>query len=362
MNFDLTEEQELFRSSIERFAGDLDSLARRAVRNQPGGYDRQRWAALTEMGSLALAVSEDQGGLGGAPIDLAVIGEALGRAIAPDPWLENGVLPARLLALGGAEAALAGVLAGETVVAAALAERQARYSVIPRQTKAKASGDSYVLNGEKTFVLGGALADQFIVSADLDGATALFLVDAGQSGIDRRDYRIVDGSVASELRLIDVACPASSRLAIDGEALAAAVAEVRLLAAAEMVGLAQRLFDDTLAYVKQREQFGVPIGTFQVIQHRLVDCYAKLEQARSTLLRAAMADPANGRAWRRAALGAKAYVGEVADHIAREAVQLHGGMGITEELAIGHAMKRVLLLSTLLGDSDATLAEYAEAA
>jgi alkylation response protein AidB-like acyl-CoA dehydrogenase len=135
-----------------------------------------------------------------------------------------------------------------------------------------------------------------------------------------------------------------------------------LLAAAEMVGLAQRLFDDTLAYVKQREQFGVPIGTFQVIQHRLVDCYAKLEQARSTLLRAAMADPANGRAWRRAALGAKAYVGEVADHIAREAVQLHGGMGITEELAIGHAMKRVLLLSTLLGDSDATLAEYAEAA
>ena len=362
MNFDYSEEQELFRSSIERFAGDLDSLSRSAVRSHPGGYDRRRWTALAEMGSLALAVSEDQGGLGGAPVDLAVIGEALGRAIAPDPWLENGLLPARLLALAGADEALASVLAGETIVAAALAERQARYSVIPRQTKASARGDGYVLSGEKTLVLGGGLADQFIVSAELDGATALFLVDAAQPGIDRRDYRIVDGSVASELRLIDVACPASSRLVVDGDGLATVVAEVRLLAAAEMVGLAQRLFDDTLGYVKQREQFGVPIGTFQVIQHRLVDCYARLEQARSTLLRAALVDPADGRTWRKSALGAKAYIGEVASHIAREAVQLHGGMGITEELTIGHAMKRVLLLSTLLGDSDATLAEYAEAA
>lgn len=362
MNFDLTEEQELFRSSVERFAGDLDSPTRRALRSAPGGYDRRRWTALAEMGALALAASEGQGGLGGQPIDLAVIGEALGKAIAPDPWLENGILPIRLLALAGAEEALASVLAGETVVAAALAERQARYSVKPRQTSAKAAGDGYVLAGEKTFVLGGGLADQLIVSADLEGTTALFLVDASQPGIDRRDYRIVDGSVASELRLIDVQCSAASRLAIDADALDAAVAEVRLLAAAELVGLAQRLFDDTLAYVKQREQFGVPIGTFQVIQHRMVECYAKLEQARSTLLRAAMANPAEQRSWRRAALGAKAYIGEVADHIAREAVQLHGGMGVTEELAIGHAMKRVLLLASLFGGSDATLAEYAEAA
>lgn len=362
MNFDLTEEQELFRSSIERFAGDLDSPARRAVRQTPGGYDRRRWTALAEMGSLALAVSEEQGGLGGKPIDLAVIGEALGRAIAPDPWLDNGVLPARLLALAGADEVLASVVAGATVVAAALAERQARYSVKPRQTKAKASGSGYLLNGEKTFVLGGGLANKLIVSADLDGATALFLIDAGASGINRRDYRIVDGSVASELQLLDVQCPADSRLPLDGAALDAAVTEARLLAAAEMVGLAQRLFDDTLAYVKQREQFGVPIGTFQVIQHRMVDCYAKLEQARSTLLRAAMADPADGQAWRRTVLGAKAYIGEVADHIAREAVQLHGGMGVTEELSIGHALKRVMLLASLFGSSDATLTEYAEAA
>ncbi|MEA3262248.1 MAG: acyl-CoA dehydrogenase [Pseudomonadota bacterium] len=362
MNFDLTEEQELFRSSIERFAGDLDSPARRALRSQPGGYDKRRWTALAEMGALALAASEEQGGLGGQTIDLAVIGEALGRAIAPDPWLENGVLPARLLALAGENDVLAGVLAGEIVVAAALAERQARYSVRPRQTKAKTSGSGYVLTGEKTFVLGGGLADKLIISADLDGATALFLVDTAAAGINRRDYRIVDGSVASELQLLDVQCTAESRLALDAAALDSAVAEVRLLAAAEMVGLAQRLFDDTLAYVKQREQFGVPIGTFQVIQHRMVDCYAKLEQARSTLLRAAMADPAGGQTWRRTALGAKAYIGEVADHIAREAVQLHGGMGITEELSIGHAMKRVLMLASLFGSSDATLAEYAEAA
>lgn len=362
MNFDFSEEQDLFRSSIERFAGDLDSPARRAIRAQPGGYDRRRWTALADMGSIALAVSEERGGLGGKPIDLAVIGEALGRAIAPDPWLDNGILPARLLAIGGADAELAEVLSGQRFVAAALAERQARFSVVPRQTRARAVADGYVLSGEKTLVLGGALADAFIVSAELDGNLSLFLVDAAQPGLDRRDYRIVDGSLASELRLRDVACPQEARLVVDEEGLADVVAEVRLLAAAEMVGLAQRLFDDTLAYVKQREQFGVPIGTFQVIQHRLVDCYAMLEQARSTLLRAAMADPADSRAWRRGAMGAKAHVGDTADHIAREAVQLHGGMGITEELSIGHAMKRVLLLGKLMGDADATLAEYAEAA
>lgn len=362
MNFDFSEEQELFRSSVERFAGDLDSPARRALRSAPGGYDRGRWQALAEMGLLALAVDEGQGGLGGAPIDLAVIGEALGRAIAPDPWLDNGILPLRLLKAAGADAAIAGVIAGETIVAAAFAERQVRYSVIPRQTKASANAGGYELSGEKTFVLGGALADKLIVTADLDGAVAAFLIDAQREGVDLRPYRMVDGSIACELRLLGAQASADERLEIDAAALARVVADVRLLASAEMLGLAQRLFDDTLSYVKQREQFGVPIGTFQVIQHRLVDCYAKLEQARSTLYRAAMADTADELGWRRATSGAKVYIGEVADHIAREAVQLHGGMGITEELAIGHAMKRVRLLLTLFGDSDATIAEFAAAA
>lgn len=362
MNFDFSEEQELFRSSVERFAGELDSPARRALRNTPGGYDLRRWQALAEMGLLALAVDEAQGGLDGAPIDLAVVGEALGRAIAPDPWLENGILPLRLLAAARADAAIAELISGEKVVAAAFVERQARYSVIPRQTKASAKAGGYELSGEKTFVLGGALCNKLLVTADLDGAVAAFLIDAKRDGVDLRPYRMVDGSIACELRLLGVLASADERLQIDAVDLARVVADVRLITAAELLGLAQRLFDDTLAFVKQREQFGVPIGTFQVIQHRLVDCYAKLEQARSTLYRAAMADASDELGWRRATSGAKVFIGEVADHIAREAVQLHGGMGITEELAIGHAMKRVRLLVTLFGDSDATLAEFAAAA
>lgn len=362
MNFDFTEEQEMFRSSVERFASHLDTPGRRVLRNYVGGYDRARWQALAELGLLALAASARFDGLDGAPIDLAVVAEALGKAIAPDPWLENGVLPVRLLVEGGASNSMGGVLSGSVVYAAALAERQARYSLVPRLTRAAEKGDDYILSGEKTFVLGGALADQLIVSADFAGETALFLVDARQAGVAARPYRIVDGSLATEVQLLDVAVSADRRLNAGLIALEKVTANVRLQAAGELLGLAQRLFDDTLEYVKQRRQFGVPIGTFQAIQHRLVDCYAKLEQARSMLYRAALTDHNNTGEWWRATAGAKAFIGDVAGHIAREAVQLHGGMGITDELPVGHAMKRVLLLSSFMGDSDAALVDYAVAA
>lgn len=362
MNFDLTDEQALFKATVERFCAGLDTAARHRLRSFEGGYDLARWREIAGLGLIALCASEANGGLGGSPIDLAIVGEALGRAISPDPWLENGVLPARLLEAAGATDLLASVISGERFVAVALAERQARYSLVPRQCKAHVQGGSHHLRGEKTIVLGGALADDYIVSADLAGTTAFYLVKADHPGLERHVYRLVDGSLACELRLTEVVLTHADRLDLDLAALTGVVADLRLLAAAEMVGLSQRLFDDTLAYVKQREQFGVPIGTFQAIQHRLVDCYALLEQARSMLYRAALEDRTERAAWRRATAGAKAFIGEQAGHIAREAVQLHGGMGITEELAIGHAMKRILLLSPLFGDSDATLVDYAVAA
>jgi alkylation response protein AidB-like acyl-CoA dehydrogenase len=179
-------------------------------------------------------------------------------------------------------------------------------------------------------------------------------------GLEVRAYRLADGSIAGEVKLTRT--PASAKLALDAAALDAIAAEVRLLAAAEMVGLGQRLLDETLAYVKEREQFGVAIGSFQALQHRLVDCYAREEQARSMLYRAALTDRADAAKWQRAAAGAKAFIGENVDAIAREAVQMHGGMGITDELAVGHALKRVLLLARLFGDVDTVLAEYALAA
>nr|WP_298898099.1 acyl-CoA dehydrogenase family protein [uncultured Altererythrobacter sp.] len=355
MNFDLSEEQELFRATVERFTASIDVEARRKLREHDGGYDRSRWSELAELGLIALAASEDAGGMGGSHLDLALIGEAIGKANSADPWLENGVLPAKLLAAAGAETALDGVLSGESFATLAWAERNQRYSMKAKQTRVEGGA----ISGEKTFVLGAALADQFIVSADNGDRTELFLVPSDAEGLDMRAYRMADGSMAGELRLTRAA---GEKLELDAATLVQIVAEIRLLAAAEMAGLGQRLLDDTLTYVKEREQFGVPIGSFQALQHRLVDCYARIEQARSMLYRAALEDSTNAASWQRAAAGAKAYISEQVDHVAREAVQMHGGMGVTDELSIGHAMKRVLLLSKLFGDVDTNLVHYAEAA
>lgn len=360
MNFDLSEEQQMFVTSVERFAAPVDVEARRKLRLSATGYDRTRWQQLAEMGLIALAAGEDAGGMGGSAVDLALVLEAIGKANAPDPLLEHGILPALLLERGGAGDRLEGVLAGETIATFAWTERGQRYCLKAKGMKAETSGDGFTLTGEKTMVMGALLADLFIVTADLGGETACFLVPKDAPGLEVRAYRLADGSIAGELKLTRT--PSATRLSLDMATLDGIVADVRLLAAAEMVGLGQRLLDDTLAYVKEREQFGVAIGSFQALQHRLVDCYARGEQSRSMLYRAALIDRADAAKWQRAAAGAKAYIGENADAIAREAVQMHGGMGITDELAIGHALKRVLLLARLFGDVDTVLAEYALAA
>lgn len=360
MNFDLSQEQEMFISSVERFAAPVDVEARRKLRLLPTGYDRERWQQLAEMGLIALAAGEDAGGMGGSAVDLALVAEAIGKANAPDPLIENGILPALLLERGGAAGTLEGVLAGTTIATLAWTERGQRYSLKAKGMKAEASADGFTLTGEKTMVMGALMADLFIITADLDGETACFLVPKDASGLDVRAYRLADGSIAGEIKLTRT--PAAMKLVLDPAELDAVAADMRLYAAAEMVGLGQRLLDDTLAYVKEREQFGVAIGSFQALQHRLVDCYAREEQARSMLYRAALTDRADAAKWQRAAAGAKAFIGENVDAIAREAVQMHGAMGITDELAIGHALKRVLVLTRLFGDIDTVLAEYALAA
>lgn len=359
MNFDLSEEQEMFRSSVERFAAPIDVEARRKLRLSPTGYDRARWQSLAEMGLIALAAPEASGGIGGSPVDLALVLEALGAANSPDPLLEHGILPALLL---GSHDALEKVVSGEQIATCAWAERAQRYSLVPKAMKAEESKAGFTLSGEKTFVMGALLADLFIVTADLNGQTGVFLVPADAPGLELRAYRLTDGSIAGELKLTRVTLEPAARLDCDAAALGGVVASMRLYAAAEMVGLGQRLLDDTIGYVKEREQFGVAIGTFQALQHRLVESYAKSEQSRSMLYRAALGDTHDSKAWATAAAGAKAFIGENTDTIAREAVQMHGGMGITDELAIGHAMKRVMVLARLFGDIDTTLAEYAHAA
>jgi alkylation response protein AidB-like acyl-CoA dehydrogenase len=360
MNFDLSDEQQMFVTSVERFAAPIDVEARRKLRLSPTGYDPARWRDLAEMGLIALAVTEGAGGMGGSAVDLSVVAEAIGKANAPDPLIELGILPALLLERGGASDALESVLSGETIATFAWAERNQRYSLVAKSMKAEKTADGFALTGEKTFVLGALAAQLLIVTADLEGETATFLVPRDAPGVEMRAYRLTDGSIAGELKLTRAL--AATQLTLDGAALRGVAADIRLYASAEMVGLGQRLLDDTLGYVKEREQFGVAIGSFQALQHRLVDCYARIEQSRSMLYRAALSNRSDAAQWERSAAGAKAYVSENADAVAREAVQMHGGMGITDELAIGHAMKRVMVLARLFGDADTVLAEYAIAA
>lgn len=334
MNFDLDENQELFKQAVERFLHGQDVAARHAQRRKAGGFDRERWRSLAELGAIALSASEGDGGLGGSLLDCAVVAQAIGQGIAVEPWLECGFLPARLLA---GSPWLADVASGDRIAAFALA--------------GSATARNGRLSGEKRLVLGGAAADLLIVVADAGGEDSLFVIPSDAAGVDLRPYIVVDGGLAAVVTLRDVEAGAPVG---DHARLDAVLDEVRLMAAAEMVGIARRLLDETLTYVKQREQFGQPIGRFQVIQHRLVDAYAKVEAAQSGLWRGLLAPDAVPSAIR-------AFVAGQAQWVAEQAVQLHGGMGMTDELAIGHGLKRILLLSKLFGD-DAGGAALARAA
>jgi len=353
MNFDLDEDQQLTRDMIGRFLGPVDIAARHAMRKAEGGYARTRWQDIADLGLLALAAPEAMGGIGGTMVDLALVAEALGKGVAIDPWLENGVLPIRLAAAAGDDALVADLTIGAKFVAVALAEPGRRYETEAVGTKAE--GDQ--VTGAKTFTLGAPLADTLLVTVAGD---KLAKIAMGAAGVVRQDYPVIDGSNAAT---IDLHRTPVDLFDLPDAKFRRVVGDVRMLAAAEMVGLAQTMFDDTLGYVGERQQFGAAIGSFQALQHRLVECYAALEQARSMMLRTAMLDPTTDDTnWLRIAAGTKAFVGEAATRIGLEAVQMHGGMGQTDELAIGHALKRVMLLDKLFGDQDHCLRSFARAA
>jgi alkylation response protein AidB-like acyl-CoA dehydrogenase len=348
VNFDLDENQELFKAAVERFCQGQDVAARRAARALPGGIDRARWLELAELGLIGLAAGEDDGGMGGSHGDLAVVAQALGHAQAVEPWLECGFLPARLLA---GSAHLGSVISGEKIAAFAFAEPGRRFVLEASGVKAHSfSGGRGKLSGTKQFVLGGGAADLFVVTAEEDGKTALYVVDAKAPEVEVRPYPVADGGVAAIVTFHDAA--AEGPLAAD---LNAVIDEARLMAAAEMAGIAQRLFADTLEYLKTREQFGQPLGRFQVLQHRMVDAYARVESVQSAVLRALL-QPAAPMA------AIKANVAENAIWVGHQAVQLHGGMGMSDELGIGHGLKRIVLLAKLFGDPASDILDYARAA
>ncbi len=357
MNFDLDGDQLMFERTIERFVASAPG-AIRGVERTHGEAAAARWHELGELGLLALSASSSRGGLGGRTEDMVVAAMTLGRSLAADPWLEGALLPLRLLeGVPGTKALSEAIGSGERRVAVAFAEPAGRYALDPRQVRATLSGERWTLSGSKTFVLGGGAAETYLVTAASDDGPALYAVERAVA--ETRTYRLVDGGEAAVLTFRG---SAADRLGPLDPAFAIAAAETRLCIAAEMVGLAGRLFDDTLAYTRERRQFDQPLASFQALQHRLVDCYTMLEQSRSILWRATLTErDADGR-WMAACAGAKAFVAERALHIGHEAIQMHGGMGMSEELAIGHAHKRILLLSRLLGDPASELASLAVAA
>lgn len=358
MNFDLTEEQKLMQETVRRFLGDFLITERHSQRAAPGGYPRARWQQVADLGLLALTAPEAMGGMDGSMVDLVLVAEALGAGVAPDPWLENGVLPIRLLSAAGDTESMDNLLSGNSIMATAFAEPGGGYDLLPSKTTIAKDGR---VSGTKTLVPGAAIADQLLLIGQQDNAPALALLPAAASdAVNRQDYSIVDGSTASQIEFNGAT---STVHPLDETALQQIVGDIRLLAAAEMVGLAQRLLDDTTAYVKERHQFGVAIGSFQAVQHRLVDCFTALEQARSMVLRCALQSAdSHGADWARLNAGSKAFAGEAAMAIAFEAVQLHGGMGQTDELAVSHAFKRILFLDKLFGDQGHCLRQYARAA
>jgi alkylation response protein AidB-like acyl-CoA dehydrogenase len=353
MNFDLDESQELFKSTVERFMKDVTVAQRQRVRKMPGGFDPARWKELADAGLIAVTASEDDGGIDGTQTDCAVVARSLGQALCFDPWLECGFLPAKLLA-GTEYCGL--VVTGELLCAFAFAEPGQRYVLNAETTTAKITGESVLLTGEKNFVLYGAIASHFIVTAKLDDRTELFLLERTAQGVTIKEYPVADGGVAVVLSVHN-----SPAVALPGgeERLHAVIDEARIGAAAEMVGITQKLFDDTLEYVRTREQFGQPIGKFQVIQHKMVDCYDRLEQMQSGLLRLLLVPAADRSAQIE---GFKAMIGENAHWIAHQAVQFHGGMGMSDDLNIGHGLKRIVMLSRLFGDPQSGYARFSKAA
>jgi pimeloyl-CoA dehydrogenase small subunit len=375
MDFDLTEEQRLLRDSVERLLADHYGFdKRRSYLAQPEGWSRGLWAQYAELGLLGLPFPEDYGGFGGGPIEVMLVMEAFGRVLALEPYLATVVLGGTAMRLAGGEEQKASMLPqiaeGELILAFAHGERQSRYDLTDVLTTAKPKGSGWVLDGAKSVVLHGDSAQRLILSArnsgerdDPDGIT-LFLVDAASNGVARRAYPMRDGTRAAEISLSGVEVGEEDVLGEPGAAfpIIERVVEAGIAAtAAEAVGAMETMQAMTLEYLKTRQQFGRPIGQNQALRHRATEMLMELERGRSMAMLAAMMveepDPAE-RAHNIAM--AKVGVGQASKFVSQNAIQLHGGIGMTEEYAVGHYFRRCMVIEHTFGDTAHHLSRLAE--
>ena len=370
MDFNTTDEQTMLRDTVARYLADTYSFdARMKTVHGTAGWNPAVWKAFAEeLGILGAPFAEAHGGLGGGAVENMIVMEEIGRALVIEPYLPTVVIAGGALkAAGGplADVVIPEIIAGNAIIAFAYAEPQGRYNLADLTTTARTDGGGYMLNGHKSVVYSAQYATHLLVTARTGGSqreaagVSLFLIPADAKGVSRRDYPTVDGSVASEVYFENVAVGADARLGGEGEALPLIeqiVDEATAAVCAEACGVTKVLHATTLDYAKQRKQFGKAIGEFQVIQHRLVDMFMEVEQAVSiTLMATLKLDTAERAA---AVSAAKSKVGKACKFVGQNAVQIHGGIGISNELAVGHYFKRSTMIESQFGSVDHHLRRY----
>jgi pimeloyl-CoA dehydrogenase small subunit len=373
MDFELSSDQNLLKESIERFVqNDYGFEQRQKLSASDEGFSRDNWATYAELGWLGMPLPEDYGGYGGTGVETMVLLEAFGGGLVVEPYLPTIVLGAGLLVEGGSEAQkselLPQVAEGKLMLAFGFAERQSRYNLADVEVSATKNGSGYVLNGHKGVVFGAPSADKIIVSARTAGGSrdeqgiSLFLVDADADGVSVRGYPTADGLRAGEVKLENVSVGADALIgeADGGYPLIELVIDRAIAAtAAEAVGAMKALNDMTLEYLKTREQFGQPIGKFQVLQHRMVDMFIAHEEAKSMAMMAAMRiDEPDANERKKAISATKVQIGKSARYVGQQAIQLHGGIGMTDEYAAGHYFKRLTMIDRSFGDGDFHLKRF----
>ena len=374
MDFDLSDDQRLLADSVARLMADRYGFAaRKGYLERPGGWSGEMWARYAELGLLGVNFAEEHGGFGGGPVEVMLVMQELGRALALEPYLATVVLGGTAVRLAGSAAQQAAILPaiaeGRLKLAFAHGERGARYDLSDVQTTAKRSPGGWVLDGAKSVVSHGDSADQLVVSARIRGGRddpdgiGLFLVDADADGLARRGYALRDETRAAEISLTNVAVPDGAVLGEPGAAFATItrVVEAGIAAmGAEVVGAMETMQSMTLEYSRTREQFGKPIGANQVVQHRLSETLMALEQGRSMAMLATISvdEPDAGERARSISM-AKVGYGQAARFVSQQAIQLHGGIGMTEEYAVGHYFRRAMVIEHTFGDTAYHLARLA---
>ena len=370
MNFEHTEDRRMLADTLDRFLAEQYPIdARHAAAASPIGYSESVWSGLAELGAIGALFPESVGGFGGDAFDVTVVFESLGKGLVIEPFLGALVVGRAILSAGtqAQKGQLDSLLDGSTVVSLAHDEADGHYELSHVTLKATRKGEAYVLDGHKGVVIHAERAGLFLVSARTSGAAedeggiSLFLVPGDTAGLSLQGYGRVDGGRAAELTFKQVQLPASALLGAEGEGFAVleqAVAWGVLALSAEAVGVMDVAKQMTLEYLRTRKQFGVPIGSFQALQHRMADVLLEIEQARSAVINAAAAMQADRTTRERAISAAKFSIGRIGTLVAEESIQMHGGIGMTWELPMTHYAKRLVMIDHQLGDEDHHLARY----